>query len=94
MNLCEDQDTFLFVSVSSEPRPALSMQQEPRIYWLNYEIQLPHPSPPPIFLKKMMCLSQHLTVVRMKSLPGFILEYSIMFKLYYKVLRSKDHSLL
>lgn len=41
MNLCEDQDAVLFVSVSSEPRPALSMQQKPQIYWLNYEIELP-----------------------------------------------------
>lgn len=37
----------------------------------------------------MICLSQHLIVVRMKSLPGFILECSIIFELYYKVLRSK-----
>lgn len=38
MNLCEGQGAVLFVSVSSEPRLALSMQQKPQIDWLDYEI--------------------------------------------------------
>lgn len=41
MNLSEGQDAVFFVSASSEPSPVLSMQPEPEIYWLNYEIQLP-----------------------------------------------------
>lgn len=37
----------------------------------------------------MICLSRHLILAMMKSLPDFILECSIMYKLYYKVHRRK-----
>lgn len=90
---CAGQDTVLILSSAQANAQHAAGAQT---YWLNYEIQLP-----PLhffsffflsFFKNMICLSQHLILALMKSLPDFLLERCYV-PFYYKVLRRKKITL-